>query len=712
MTDATEHLFTESENSKDAIPRVKLVQKFETGLKIKQIVFLESALSYLLFTETGEVYFIENGQENVRKLEGRCSPNQLRALYASSRHSLVLQNGDKLLVRRDQNGVFLLQKAFVENVIEGGNASIEVPVHEIFEWQKFFSTEVGRNGVNECTELRKLEEIMKNTMQEYHANGLQTLTAILVIPKIHEFLPNLESATFKVLKLKCNVYPVFPLVFWLIERIRWILDREKPYHLLGNKNNKGRAIDISLMNIEAARVLSFYKWPHMSYKYALPYRMAETGFFFQPNINGDDRVVCFSCLISLVLWEPNDEPLQEHERHHTSRCAFNEDSCNDNVPLDVTTACQPFASIPFDNESVVIASTMNASAELFAVADASNNSVVRMFHLDSCPLQPFILQFDFIRDLKFTAPEKMEGESNNENCNQISRITALSVAGRERFMTIDGDTDAVAQLYIGTSMERKLFEELTPSSNPFIFVYKVSRHLKEKTDIPQPPKPLPPAPPLSITDMFSDVDGEASSSSVLLDHDDDVIDVDFWSPDDMMDDNFDPVAFKNKIQKKNRVRHDEQNSTAEIDYNPFKLKYTYLGLIELNFEPGQDWIINNITVSDVDNGLVAVSAYSKEQNKSAIAHFARRSDCHRIADSAIKYQYFNDEVRKLIVLPVDHFASFRVSNFANSEPYGPNVILGNTLMVCDHFTLNFYKNTVENRLPFNNLFLNFDTIYV
>uniref|UniRef100_A0AC34GBJ8 Baculoviral IAP repeat-containing protein 6 n=1 Tax=Panagrolaimus sp. ES5 TaxID=591445 RepID=A0AC34GBJ8_9BILA len=391
----------------------------------------------------------------------------------------------------------------------------------IVEWQKFFATEVGRNSINECSELRKLEELMNNTMQEYHAQGLQYSTAILIIPKIHGFLSNLETAVFKVLKLKCNVYPVFPLVFWLIERIRWTLDREKPYHLLGNKNNKGRAVDVSLMNIEAARVLSFYKWPHMGYKYALPYRMAETGFFFQPNINGDDRVVCFSCLISLVLWEPNDEPLQEHERHHTSRCAFNEDSCNDNVPLDVTTACQPFALIPFDNESIIIASTMNASAEfclislvlwepndeplqeherhhtsrcafnedscndnvpldvttacqpfalipfdnesiiiastmnasaeLFAVADASNNSIVRMFHLDSCPLQPFILQFNFLRDLRFIDSEKMTGEYNNENSNQMSKITALSVAGRERFVTLDGDTDAVAQLYIGAT---------------------------------------------------------------------------------------------------------------------------------------------------------------------------------------------------------------------------------------------------------------------
>jgi hypothetical protein len=36
--------------------------------------------------------------------------------------------------------------------------------------------------------------------------------------------------------------------------------------------------------------------------------MAEAGFYHQPNTTGDDRVMCFTCNVCLVCWEPADEP--------------------------------------------------------------------------------------------------------------------------------------------------------------------------------------------------------------------------------------------------------------------------------------------------------------------------------------------------------------------------------------------------------------------
>lgn len=348
-----------------------------------------------------------------------------------------------------------------------------------------------------------------------------------------------------------------------------------------------------------------------------------------------------------------------------------EDAANENTPLDVTTACQPSASLPFDDASVVIASTMNASAEFFALMDATNPGVIRMFHLDSAPLQPFIVQLNFVMDLKRFYPEISEET-------QTSTITALSVAGCERFIKASDESDADCLLYTSVSIAS------TSKSFPCVFIYKISRQLKEKIDksllMQPPPKLMPiPPPPMSIADVTMLSEADPSSSST-----DDVIDVDFWTPEQMMDDNFDPVEFKNKSNKKSRARHDELNPCTEIEYAPYKLKAQHIGLIELQFEGEGDWIIDNIVASDIDNGIVSISAFNETQHKSATAHFARRSDLHRFASGVpfVKIHYFDFEIQKLVILPVDHFASFRASNFEHPEPFGPTIVVQNVIMVC------------------------------
>ena len=67
-------------------------------------------------------------------------------------------------------------------------------------------------------------------------------------------------------------------------------------------------VDRALMYSELARCETFHKWPHMTYKWALPEKMAQAGFFHQPAASGEDRANCFACDICLVCWEPTDEP--------------------------------------------------------------------------------------------------------------------------------------------------------------------------------------------------------------------------------------------------------------------------------------------------------------------------------------------------------------------------------------------------------------------
>ncbi|XP_026725777.1 LOW QUALITY PROTEIN: baculoviral IAP repeat-containing protein 6-like [Trichoplusia ni] len=105
-----------------------------------------------------------------------------------------------------------------------------------------------------------------------------------------------------------------------------------------------------LMYSEAERKETFKRWPHMDYKWALPARMAQAGFYHQPSPSGDDRAMCFTCLVCLVCWEKSDEPWVEHERH-SPNCPFVRGEYTHNVPISVTnaTAC----AVPCTNVTVV-----------------------------------------------------------------------------------------------------------------------------------------------------------------------------------------------------------------------------------------------------------------------------------------------------------------------------------------------------------------------
>ncbi|XP_052743953.1 baculoviral IAP repeat-containing protein 6 isoform X2 [Bicyclus anynana] len=105
-----------------------------------------------------------------------------------------------------------------------------------------------------------------------------------------------------------------------------------------------------LMYSEAERKRTFKRWPHMDYKWALPARMAQAGFYHQPSPSGDDRAMCFTCMVCLVCWEKSDEPWVEHERH-SPNCPFVRGEYTHNVPISVTnaTAC----AVPCPNVAIV-----------------------------------------------------------------------------------------------------------------------------------------------------------------------------------------------------------------------------------------------------------------------------------------------------------------------------------------------------------------------
>ncbi|CAG9332210.1 unnamed protein product [Blepharisma stoltei] len=83
------------------------------------------------------------------------------------------------------------------------------------------------------------------------------------------------------------------------------------------------------MATQAARVETFNKnsWPHKRTSMLHPVKLAEAGFFFDQAPDGNDRCVCFSCGLSLVNWDPNDNPFQDHLKHIENNEAGDKSHC-------------------------------------------------------------------------------------------------------------------------------------------------------------------------------------------------------------------------------------------------------------------------------------------------------------------------------------------------------------------------------------------------
>ncbi|EFO24459.1 hypothetical protein LOAG_04028 [Loa loa] len=64
------------------------------------------------------------------------------------------------------------------------------------------------------------------------------------------------------------------------------------------------------------RLKSFTKnaWPHHQSVNLSPEKMAQAGFFFDPDSDNADNVSCPFCLRSLTGWEDSDDPLVEHTK--------------------------------------------------------------------------------------------------------------------------------------------------------------------------------------------------------------------------------------------------------------------------------------------------------------------------------------------------------------------------------------------------------------
>uniref|UniRef100_F1KQK8 Baculoviral IAP repeat-containing protein 6 n=1 Tax=Ascaris suum TaxID=6253 RepID=F1KQK8_ASCSU len=298
-----------------------------------------------------------------------------QVLYDKQNGTIIFLDERSLCFRREYSSVFLIKEALT--VQDKTTIRLEIPAEEAAKLIQAAASEetivLRRPAL--AAFIAKLSSLLTSVQNASHEtivvefDGAELLSELRPTEGVTEGQPEVPMEWTS---------PIWPHVAALAERIRLLLNPEHPYNFEYTPEWKG--IDKEVMVSEAARKLTFEHWPHMNYRWALPCQMAEAGFFHQPNKAGDDRVLCFACLVCLVCWEPSDEPWSEHERHSQS-CRFIRNNANPNVPLAVTmSALSPFPHHiqPRSPSKFVIATTSNC--EWIAIATEASSRV----HLWRC----------------------------------------------------------------------------------------------------------------------------------------------------------------------------------------------------------------------------------------------------------------------------------------------------------------------------------------
>ncbi|KHN86878.1 Baculoviral IAP repeat-containing protein 6 [Toxocara canis] len=300
--------------------------------KACEVSYIESNNTLLFRCEDGSLVVADANLESTAPLAVAKYSPRAQVLYDKQNGMIIFLNERSLCFRREYSGLFLIKEALTvqdKNIIR-----LEMPADEA---AKLVQTAAASDEAIVLrrpalaafiTKLSSLVGSIENTSHEsvvVEVDGAELLGELRPAEGVAEGQPEVPVEW---------TAPVWHHVAALAERIRLLLNPEHPYNFEYAPEWKG--IDKEVMVSEAARRLTFEHWPHMNYRlWALPCQMAEAGFFHQPNKAGDDRVLCFACLVCLVCWEPSDEPWSEHERHSQS-CRFIRNNANPNVPLALT----------------------------------------------------------------------------------------------------------------------------------------------------------------------------------------------------------------------------------------------------------------------------------------------------------------------------------------------------------------------------------------
>ncbi|XP_026686483.1 baculoviral IAP repeat-containing protein 6-like [Diaphorina citri] len=262
----------------------------------------------------------------------------IKGAYLPSYDKVLLTDTKSVGVRSDYNGVLLLD-TMLQTCLKSKNnpVKLEMLVSEAILLQQTLKT-IETTGCEFSpglwTEvLTELETKIEAAQSEPKKSAKSQKWNIICLELKHASFKTACYSLVCELKRQNRHVPALAIASAINERLNCLHPTPFP---IDSQPSDHR----NLMFSEAARRETFAKWPHMDYKWALPDQMAQAGFYHQPSGTGDDRAMCFTCIVCLVCWEPTDEPWAEHERHSPC-CPFVKGEYTQNVPLSVTYATAP-----------------------------------------------------------------------------------------------------------------------------------------------------------------------------------------------------------------------------------------------------------------------------------------------------------------------------------------------------------------------------------
>ncbi|VDK73715.1 unnamed protein product [Litomosoides sigmodontis] len=361
------------------VPVVELPLSY-SALNSPEILYLDGTNQILLRCINGLTMIFDAAFENALPLATyRLNPNA-RIIYNKHSSTLAVADSKMLCLRQDYGGTFLLKTALKRP--SNKCVSVELPLDEATKFLQIVTNDPDSEDIlKQRPALHKFASQLRTAVANISASTMESVVVEVNGKELLDQLRPLETPEGKSSTEVPSEWMTFiwPYVSTLGERIRLMLNPDNPYNFEYSPEWKG--LNKEMMASEAARRLTFQNWPHMEYRWALPCQMAEAGFYHQPNNAGDDRVLCFSCFVCLVCWEPSDEPWSEHERH-SPKCRFVHNYTNPNVPLVLTmSALSPFTHhLQVNHTSSLVFSV--GTGDWIAVA-SKESAEVHLWKMDS-----------------------------------------------------------------------------------------------------------------------------------------------------------------------------------------------------------------------------------------------------------------------------------------------------------------------------------------
>ncbi|KAL7288200.1 hypothetical protein TKK_0017750 [Trichogramma kaykai] len=337
----------------------------------RQIVYHPSLNVLLITTASNQlVVFDVSSGLILQQTESAGNYNgKFKGVHLGGVDKILYTDGKSIGVRGDYNGVLLLD-TLLQTPLSKGEDIVKLEMlrsealilyHHLLQ-SKLVTIDHVTEVLNELNKKITAEKAARNKV----IKAQKWSTICVELP--HTALKLVCSTLVVDLKKQNKHIPVLPIASAINERLNSLLPSSLPL----DPGTNGKV----LMYSEAARRDTFFKWPHMNYKWALPDQMAQAGFYHQPNTTGEDRAMCFTCSVCLVCWEPTDEPWSEHERHSPS-CPFVKGEYTQNVPLSVTLATAPAV---FVNENVDVIGSTNIKT---LIATSSQGGFINVWNVQN-----------------------------------------------------------------------------------------------------------------------------------------------------------------------------------------------------------------------------------------------------------------------------------------------------------------------------------------